>query len=244
MALSSTGTIRFSQIQGEHGGANPISMSEYYRGGAYVSNNNGSVGTGGQLNMSNFRGTVRAVYITYEIIGGGGSGGFGVDDGGSTGYGNHGAASTFSGGSYGLNLNVTANGGTAGRNGYQSRLDPRHGQGTHYGRGGYHGQNSAGGEDAPASSYGAGGGGGGGDSPSYNDHSGNGGEGGYAGTRHTGTVLLVPGTTIAVGIGAGGARKYGGFHGGAGAGGFARLTKGNNVSTYSSPGSYTYTVPS
>lgn len=36
MALQTSGAISLSQVQGEFGGANPISMSEYYRGGAYV----------------------------------------------------------------------------------------------------------------------------------------------------------------------------------------------------------------
>lgn len=36
MALQTSGTITFAQIQAEFGGANPISLSEYYRGGAYV----------------------------------------------------------------------------------------------------------------------------------------------------------------------------------------------------------------
>ena len=32
MALQGSGTIKFSEIQTEHGGSNPISLSEYYRG--------------------------------------------------------------------------------------------------------------------------------------------------------------------------------------------------------------------
>jgi len=36
MALQTSGAISLSQVQGEFGGANPISMSEYYRNGAYV----------------------------------------------------------------------------------------------------------------------------------------------------------------------------------------------------------------
>lgn len=36
MALQSSGAISLSQIQAEYGGANPISMSEYYRNGSYV----------------------------------------------------------------------------------------------------------------------------------------------------------------------------------------------------------------
>ena len=36
MALPASGAMSFSQLQTEFGGANPISLSEYYRGGAYV----------------------------------------------------------------------------------------------------------------------------------------------------------------------------------------------------------------
>ena len=36
MALQTTGTISFLDLQDEFGGSNPIAISEYYRGGAYV----------------------------------------------------------------------------------------------------------------------------------------------------------------------------------------------------------------
>lgn len=36
MALQGSGAISFLQMQSEFGGANPISMSEYYKGGVYV----------------------------------------------------------------------------------------------------------------------------------------------------------------------------------------------------------------
>ena len=36
MALQGSGAISLSQVQSEFTGANPISMSEYYRGGSYV----------------------------------------------------------------------------------------------------------------------------------------------------------------------------------------------------------------
>ena len=36
MALQGSGTITLAQVQSEFGGSNPISMSEYYRGGSYV----------------------------------------------------------------------------------------------------------------------------------------------------------------------------------------------------------------
>jgi hypothetical protein len=39
MALQTSGQISLSDIQNEYGGVNPISASEYYRGGSYVPNN-------------------------------------------------------------------------------------------------------------------------------------------------------------------------------------------------------------
>lgn len=36
MTLQTSGAISLSQVQSEFGGSNPVSMSEYYRGGSYV----------------------------------------------------------------------------------------------------------------------------------------------------------------------------------------------------------------
>ena len=36
MTLQSSGAISLSQVQSEFGGSNPVSMSEYYRGGSHV----------------------------------------------------------------------------------------------------------------------------------------------------------------------------------------------------------------
>jgi len=58
MALQSSGLITLYQVQTEFGGANPISMSEYYRGGAYTTTNNTGVPTSGSISLSNFYGTV------------------------------------------------------------------------------------------------------------------------------------------------------------------------------------------
>lgn len=41
MTLQTSGAISLSQVQAEFGGSNPISMSEYYRGGSFV----GTVGS-------------------------------------------------------------------------------------------------------------------------------------------------------------------------------------------------------
>ena len=39
MAIPDTGAVSFADIQNEFGGTNPISISEYYKGGNIVSNN-------------------------------------------------------------------------------------------------------------------------------------------------------------------------------------------------------------
>lgn len=61
MTLQSTGAISLGNIQTEFGGANPISMSEYYSGGAYVpsgtSGINGAVPSSGAIALSKFYGT-------------------------------------------------------------------------------------------------------------------------------------------------------------------------------------------
>lgn len=59
MTLPSSGALSFSQIQGEFGGSNPISLSEYYRGGPIVPNhgNTSPIPTSGSISVSNFYGT-------------------------------------------------------------------------------------------------------------------------------------------------------------------------------------------
>lgn len=58
MALQSSGTISLANVQSEFGGSNPISISEYYRGGAEVPNVsiNNSIPTSGAISLSNFYG--------------------------------------------------------------------------------------------------------------------------------------------------------------------------------------------
>lgn len=58
MALQSSGTITLAQIQTEFGGANPISLSEYYKGGSYVPSTaaNSSIPTSGVITVANFYG--------------------------------------------------------------------------------------------------------------------------------------------------------------------------------------------
>jgi len=56
MTLPASGPISFSQIQAEFGGSNPISFSEYYRNGGYVTSNNTGIPTSGAISMSQFYG--------------------------------------------------------------------------------------------------------------------------------------------------------------------------------------------
>jgi len=74
MALPTSGTISLSQVQTFFGGSNPISMSEYYKGGSNVPNPssfnsgtqtslasgaNSNIPTSGAIDMSNFHGGMK-----------------------------------------------------------------------------------------------------------------------------------------------------------------------------------------
>jgi len=63
MAIQTTGPLSLANIQTEFGGGNPISISEYYRGGGYVSTNNTSVPTSGTISLQQFRGAVRQLVL-------------------------------------------------------------------------------------------------------------------------------------------------------------------------------------
>lgn len=68
MALPSSGPLSLVDIQTEFGGANPISLSEYYAGGAYVpagtTGTYGAVPSSGEISIRNFYGTSAAPTIT------------------------------------------------------------------------------------------------------------------------------------------------------------------------------------
>jgi len=66
MTLQSSGAISLSQIQSEFGGSNPISLSEYYRNGSYVTSNNTSVPTSGTIDLADFYGGVKAFFYTFS----------------------------------------------------------------------------------------------------------------------------------------------------------------------------------
>ena len=64
MALQGSGQISLANIQSEFGGSNPISLSEYYRNGAYVTSNNTSVPTSGVISLSQFYSTTAQFSFT------------------------------------------------------------------------------------------------------------------------------------------------------------------------------------
>lgn len=68
MPLQSSGPISLNDIQNEFGGSNPISLSEYYSGGLYVSDP--SIPSSGAIRLSDFYGKSAeyVVYITSNVL--------------------------------------------------------------------------------------------------------------------------------------------------------------------------------
>ncbi len=56
--------IKFSELQTEFGGSNPVSLSEYYRNGSYVTDNNTNVPTSGTVKMSDYYGSSKKFTLT------------------------------------------------------------------------------------------------------------------------------------------------------------------------------------
>ena len=67
MALPSSGQLTMAQIQTEFGGSNPINLSEYYRGGSYVTDNNTNVPTSGAISLNNFYGAQKQLNYTLAM---------------------------------------------------------------------------------------------------------------------------------------------------------------------------------
>lgn len=64
MTLQSSGSINFGNLQSEFGGANPISLSEYYRNAGLVDRTVTGVPTTGAISMSSFYGEANAVGLS------------------------------------------------------------------------------------------------------------------------------------------------------------------------------------
>lgn len=64
MTLPVSGPLSLLQIRDEFGDTNPVSLSEYYRGGGVVANNNTGVPTSGAVSISNFYGAAAQFAFT------------------------------------------------------------------------------------------------------------------------------------------------------------------------------------
>ena len=252
MPIQSSGVIRFSDIQDEFGGSNPIALSEYYRGGSYVGSHNDGVPASGTINLTQFydsTSVLPSTSITILVQGGGGSGGTGYSGSSSIGgRSSSGGSSSVSGNlASGSAFSVVGAGGLGGRNGGASSHNGEGGQASSFGNGGSGGGSSHDGNpgrDAPSNHYGAGGGGGAGNLRIFQSD-GDGGEGGYAGSKVTSTKTVTKGSTLTVVVGSRGVTGSSDTRrGGRGAGGYVKITHNGNDTTYTSPGTYTYTVPS
>jgi len=73
MALPESGPLSLSDIQAEFGGTNPISLNEYYKGGAFVLNTDyaPNVPTSGTINISDFYGARKTTLttLTFNAVG-------------------------------------------------------------------------------------------------------------------------------------------------------------------------------
>lgn len=58
--------LKFSELQSEFGGSNPVSISEYYRNGGLVTDNNTGVPTSGTIKMSQFYGSSKKFTLTFS----------------------------------------------------------------------------------------------------------------------------------------------------------------------------------
>jgi hypothetical protein len=61
--------LKFSELQTEFGGSNPVSFSEYYRSGSLVTDNNIDVPTSGVISMSEFYGSSKKFTVTVSSSG-------------------------------------------------------------------------------------------------------------------------------------------------------------------------------
>ena len=229
MAIPST-NIKFSALQIEYGGTDPISISEYYRGGARVPGvGAGTVGipTGsgaGTVKLSEYQGTTAYASVTYYAVAGGGAGGWGLEGGDGSGKAADGGATTII--ISGTNVAITCTGGVGGGNGQGSRAGGR--TATDGEASGWPGAGGTGGNRNQAGSaggaYGGGGGAGGGDQESLFDRSGAAGIRGGAGQYKTATISYRYGASLAISVGSGAGQNAGGNHAGGGGGaGRARL---------------------
>ena len=234
MPLQTSGTISINDLRNEFGDTpGQDSLSEYYRGGAYVPNipQNNNVPTSGQISLSNFYGAQDGYPLNITISAGGGGGGGGFNEGGPSSNhpgGNSGGASWVRNTSG--NDVISVNGGGGGGSGNSGGASGGNGQNSPInanGRGSGGSANNSGGSST-RTSWGASGGGGGGDNSSKNDNAGNGGSGGARGSSASGTYIATN-QYLNIRTGAAG-NGYNGLpqNGGAGSPGYVRIQGGQS----------------
>ena len=254
MAIQTSGTITFQDLQDEFGGSHPISFSEYYLNAntGFVSPNNTNIpNIGSAISLNNFYGKEKAALIRYYLVGAGGGGGYGLDDRSGSGSASSGGSSTltFDGTTY------TATGGAGGGNANVDRASAaRAGDNANIANGYFKDFGNSGGLTSVNSSasagtgYAAGGSGGGGDAPRstvfFGDRSGSAGTGGDAGVQVTGEFYALNGDTITYTLGSGGAKGSGGDYAGADGqpGAVVLLKDGTEVVYTGTDGSYTVSI--
>ena len=201
------------------------SLSEFY-------GDSPSLPLSGEISFSDFYGTRRDSVVTYEMIGAGGGGGYGLSDGYAGSFAGSGFFTSLRFTRAGQDVEIVAPGGQGGGNASGAGSD-----GGTPGTASVYGPGPAVG--APAVSYGSGGYGGSGDSPSTYDSSGGKGIPGSAGTFVSGTIDVPAGTTVTVIIGTGGrGGQNGGRSGGDGANGYGRFSFDGFVYEFTVNGSF------
>ena len=226
MAITSNAEVTLSALRLEFKGSTSgsVSMSQLNRGGGHVplggARNATIPTTDSNLSFSKYRNTSKTVVVSYELIGAGGAGGYGVGNGGTRGtYAPSGGSTTL----VSTAGTITSTGGAGGENmGGAKGTHGTDGASSVYGLGG-----TGGGENQHGGSptgYGAAGGGGGGDDGETYDEGGRSGFGGGAATRKRGSVTVNYSTSISLSVGAGGIGPTTGYDGGDGAGGYAEIS--------------------
>ena len=256
MALQASGNpISLGDIQTEFGGSNGASLSEYYRSNynlpldtMLTTANNTNVpvneAVNPELSLSDFYQGEKYIRVDYEMIpgGGGGAGSVGGTGGNGGSSGIDTGLNTFYGRDSGTGgTSFTFGGGAGGSpNLYSISQD---GEDSYYGAGGEGGINHAtldtDGNAPSATAYGAGGG-----SAGTQNGANTGGDGGSARSRRTGAIYCKPSTDLDATVGAGGTGGVGTRRdGGAGAGGYVKLTINGTDTEYTTPGTHTITIP-
>jgi hypothetical protein len=261
MTLPTSGPISLTDIQTEFGGSNPVDLSDYYKGGAYVTDLDyaPNVPRSGKISVSDFYGAAKTVYFCFTYVNNGslilpatfrtplivtalgGGGGAGGNDAGTPGY--PGYAGSIVTGNVAASpgdtvLVYVGGGGGGGRDG--AIATPGAGGSS---SNGYYG--GTGGASGGSGSSGSGGGGGGATSLVVNGSvklvAAGGGGGGGAGNGPAGRPNNnTPGTNSA--INGGGGQPKSGDGGGGGGGGAGSPVAGAVISPVSGgpvyPGSY------